>query len=74
MQDNVLVGPTNAVDVTTHNSLSNPALLAHAIEQYDANRSGILTNVGGDVAGRSTFLQSMHQLDHCAGALRMPDI
>ena len=56
MQDNVLVGPTNAVDVTTHNGLSNPALLAHAIEQYNANRSGILTNVGGDAAGESAFL------------------
>lgn len=51
MQDNVLVGPTYAVDVTTHNSLSNPRFLAQAIEQYNANRTGILTNVGGDVAG-----------------------
>lgn len=52
MQDNILVGPTYAVDVTTHNSLSNPRFLAQAIEQYNADRTGILTNVGGDVAGK----------------------
>lgn len=51
MWDNVLVGPTYAVDITTHNSLSSPAFLAQAVEQYNANRTGILTNVGGDVAG-----------------------
>lgn len=51
-QDNILVGPTYEVDLTTHNSLSNPRFLAGAIEQYNANRTGILTNVGGDVAGK----------------------
>ncbi len=34
MWDNVLVGPTYAVDVTTHNSLSDPQFLADANQQY----------------------------------------
>ncbi|KAL8722841.1 MAG: hypothetical protein Q9225_000728 [Loekoesia sp. 1 TL-2023] len=49
-EDNVLVGPTYAVDTTTHSSLTDPAVLASAVQQYNANRTGILTNVGGDVA------------------------
>ena len=45
------MGPTYEVGVTTHNSLSDPKILAQAIEQYNVGRTGILTNVGGDVAG-----------------------
>jgi len=49
------------VDITTHNSLSNPAFLAQSIEQYNLNRTGILTNVGGDVAGMNRFhLQNLY--------------
>ncbi|KAL8908999.1 MAG: hypothetical protein Q9207_000450 [Kuettlingeria erythrocarpa] len=51
MWDSVLVGPTYAVDVTTHSMLANPTILAQATRQYNENRTGILTNVGGDVAG-----------------------
>jgi choline dehydrogenase-like flavoprotein len=51
MMDNVLVGPTYQVNVTTHNSLANPKYLASAISEYNNNRTGMLTNVGGDVAG-----------------------
>jgi len=51
MMDNVLVGPTYRVNVTTHNSLANPAYLLFAIMEYNNNRTGMLTNVGGDVAG-----------------------
>ncbi|KAH8700036.1 putative glucose-methanol-choline oxidoreductase [Phaeosphaeriaceae sp. PMI808] len=51
MMDNVLVGPTYQVNVTTHSSLSNPAYLASAVSEYNKNRTGMLTNVGGDVAG-----------------------
>ncbi|KAH9871550.1 hypothetical protein J1614_005805 [Plenodomus biglobosus] len=51
MMDNVLVGPTYQVNVITHNSLANPAYLASAVTEYNKNRSGMLTNVGGDVAG-----------------------
>ncbi|KAL9003527.1 MAG: hypothetical protein Q9188_003613 [Gyalolechia gomerana] len=59
MWDNVLVGPTYAVDVTTHNSLRDQTILARAIDQYNANRTGILTNVGGDVAGFENIPQNM---------------
>ena len=45
------MGPTYQVDVITHNSLSNPEFLAQAVHQYNENRTGILTNTGGDVAG-----------------------
>lgn len=46
-----MVGPTYAVDVTTHNSLANPSYLAGAVSKYNQNRTGMLTNVGGDIAG-----------------------
>ncbi|KAL1857284.1 hypothetical protein Plec18167_004762 [Paecilomyces lecythidis] len=49
MWDNVLVGPTYQVNVITHNSIANAAYLAEAVEEYNINRTGILTNVGGDV-------------------------
>jgi choline dehydrogenase-like flavoprotein len=59
MWDNVLVGPTYSVDVTTHNSLSDPLFLAEATQQYNANRTGMLTNVGGDVAAFEKLSPSM---------------
>lgn len=59
MWDNVLVGPTYAVDVTTHNSLSDPQFLADATQQYNAKRMGMLTNVGGDVAAFEKLPHSM---------------
>ncbi|KAE8149089.1 hypothetical protein BDV25DRAFT_7127 [Aspergillus avenaceus] len=59
MADNVLVGPTYQVSVTTHNSLSDPAYLATSIEQYNVNRTGMLTNVGGDVAAFEKIPASM---------------
>lgn len=57
--DNVLVGPTYSVDVTTHNSLANPQFLAQATQQYNVNRTGMLTNVGGDVAAFEKLSPSM---------------
>ena len=53
----MLIGPTYSVDVLTHNSLADPVFLAKAIEEYNTNRTGILTNVGGDVAGK-TYLRT----------------
>lgn len=52
-QDVVLVGPSYSVNVMTHSSLSNPDFLAQAVDEYNNNRTGILTNVGGDIAGNS---------------------
>ena len=39
------------MNVVTHSSLADPDFLASAVEQYNNNRSGILTNLGGDLAG-----------------------
>ncbi|KAI3324239.1 GMC oxidoreductase [Xylariaceae sp. AK1471] len=50
MWDNVLVGPTFQVDLITHSSLSHPEFLAKAKEEYNTQSTGILTNVGGDLA------------------------
>ncbi|PWY88672.1 glucose-methanol-choline oxidoreductase [Aspergillus sclerotioniger CBS 115572] len=59
MADNVLVGPTYQVRVTTHNSLADPAYLAASVEEYNVNRTGMLTNVGGDVAAFEKIPPSM---------------
>ncbi|GAD96272.1 similar to GMC oxidoreductase [Paecilomyces variotii No. 5] len=45
MWDNFFVGPTYQVNVITHNSIANTAYLEEAIEEYNINRTGILTNV-----------------------------
>ncbi|KAI0108674.1 GMC oxidoreductase [Nemania sp. FL0031] len=50
MHDNVLVGPTFQVDLVTHSSLTHPEVLTEAREEYNTKRTGILTNVGGDLA------------------------
>ncbi|CAG8949922.1 hypothetical protein HYFRA_00004252 [Hymenoscyphus fraxineus] len=54
--DNVLVGPTYQVDVVTHNSLADPGFAARMAHEYNQNRTGILTNVGGDIAGFEKLL------------------
>jgi choline dehydrogenase-like flavoprotein len=48
MWDNIFSGPTYPVNVVTHNSFANPAVLGTAIGEYNTQRSGILTNGGGD--------------------------
>lgn len=48
MWDNSFSGPTYPVNVQTHNSLANPSVIGPAINQYNAQRTGILTNSGGD--------------------------
>lgn len=50
-QDNVLVGPTFEVDIPTHSSLEQPEYLAQSIQEYNEQRTGMLTNSGGDIAG-----------------------
>ncbi|KAI4157806.1 MAG: hypothetical protein LQ342_008001 [Letrouitia transgressa] len=44
MWDNVLVGPSFEIDLTTHSSLLDREILARAIQEYNSNRTGILTN------------------------------
>ncbi len=46
--DNTFSGPTYPVNVVTHNSLANPAVIGAAISEYNSQRTGILTNGGGD--------------------------
>ena len=46
--DNIFSGPTYPVNVVTHNSLANPAVIGAAISEYNSQRTGILTNGGGD--------------------------
>ena len=49
MWDNTFSGPTYPVNVVTHNSLANPAVIGAAVNEYNTDRTGILTNGGGDV-------------------------
>lgn len=48
MWDNTFSGSTYPVNVLTHNSLANPAVIDAAVSQYNSQRTGILTNSGGD--------------------------
>ncbi|KAL6715586.1 hypothetical protein ACLMJK_006547 [Lecanora helva] len=47
--DNIFSGPSFPVNVATHNAIANPAVIGPAIEEYNSQRSGILTNSGGDL-------------------------
>ena len=49
MCDNTFSGPTYPVNVMTHNSFANPAILGSAINEYNDQRTGVLTNSGGDI-------------------------
>ncbi|KAL9042703.1 MAG: hypothetical protein Q9180_000405 [Flavoplaca navasiana] len=66
MWDVVAVGPTYSISVVTHSSLTDPKFLTDAVEQYNANRSGILTNLGGDLAGTVKSLVSLIAIIRCS--------
>ena len=51
MWDHIFFGPAYDVDTVTHNFLGNPAFAAQATQEYITSRTGILTNVGGDLLG-----------------------
>jgi choline dehydrogenase len=51
MWDHVFFGPSYAVKTVTHNWLGNPAYADQATLEYTTKRTGILTNVGGDLLG-----------------------
>jgi choline dehydrogenase len=51
MWDHIFFGPSYAVKTVTHNWLGNSAYAEQATHEYAVNRTGILTNVGGDVLG-----------------------
>lgn len=50
-QDHIAFSPAYAVDVITHSQLASPSFAAAQTADYIANRTGILTNCGGDVLG-----------------------
>ncbi|KAL9087740.1 MAG: hypothetical protein Q9165_006507 [Trypethelium subeluteriae] len=49
MWDHVFFGPAYAVNALTHGWLADPAFAAQATAEFAENRTGILTNVGGDL-------------------------
>ena len=52
MWDHIFFGPTYDVNTVTHSFLANPQFAAQATEEYTTSRTGILTNVGGDLLGK----------------------
>ena len=52
-QDHIAFSPAYAVDLTTHSHLASPSFAAEQTAEYIANRTGILTNCGGDILGLS---------------------
>ena len=52
MWDHIFFGPAYDVNTVTHNFLGNPAFAAQATQEYISSRTGILTNVGGDLLGK----------------------
>ena len=52
MWDHIFFGPSYGVNTVTHNFLGNPEYAAQATQEYVTSRTGILTNVGGDLLGR----------------------
>ena len=51
MWDHIFFGPAYDVSTVTHSFLGNPAFAAEATQEYITSRTGILTNVGGDLLG-----------------------
>lgn len=51
MWDHVFFGPSRVVDTVTHNFLGDPGFSAAAAAEFTESRTGILTNVGGDLLG-----------------------
>ncbi|KAI9776828.1 MAG: hypothetical protein M1816_005079 [Peltula sp. TS41687] len=51
MWDHISFRPAYAVNLITHNSLSVPSFAAQQTADYVTNRTGLLTNPGGDVLG-----------------------
>ncbi|KAL8722844.1 MAG: hypothetical protein Q9225_000731 [Loekoesia sp. 1 TL-2023] len=50
-QDHIAFSPAYAVDVTTHSQLASQSFAAAQTAEYIANRTGMLTNCGGDILG-----------------------
>lgn len=53
MWDHIFFGPSYDTRTVTHNFLGNLAFAAEAAQAYITSRTGILTNVGADLLGKS---------------------
>lgn len=51
MWDHIAFSPAYAVDLTTHSHLASTSFAAEQTVEYIVNRTGILTNCGGDILG-----------------------
>lgn len=51
MWDHIFFGLAYDVNTVTHNFLGDPAFAARATQEYIINRTGILTNVEGNLQG-----------------------
>lgn len=49
MWDHIFFGPSHEVNVATHSALGDPIFAAAATQEFITNRTGMLTNVGGDL-------------------------
>lgn len=54
MQDHVFFGPSYRVNVITGSSLGNPQYAYKANDDFNKRQSGILTNSGGDLFGKTS--------------------
>ncbi|KAI4159450.1 MAG: hypothetical protein L6R39_000352 [Caloplaca ligustica] len=52
MWDHIFFGPSFEVNTLTHSSLGDPQFAAAAAQEYITTRTGMLTNVGGDLLGK----------------------
>lgn len=57
MWDHPFFGPAYDVREVTHSNLADPAYAAQATQDYITSRTGILTNVGGDLLGERPYLE-----------------
>ncbi|KAL8942483.1 MAG: hypothetical protein Q9216_001627 [Gyalolechia sp. 2 TL-2023] len=58
--DHVLFGTVYPVNLITHSQLmTDPALLARSVVEYNERRSGILTNCGGDLLGKKSGFEKL---------------
>jgi choline dehydrogenase len=62
MWDHPWFGVSHEMDLLSHSWLLNPLFQAEALEEYALNRTGILTNSGGDILGEKHASGTVDQL------------
>lgn len=63
-QDHVLFGPDYVVNVKTHSLLALPEYAAQAIEEFNLNGTGPLSNVGADMLGKQAVPKTHFQANN----------